>query len=360
MTIRKQILLVENGAQAPQLAAQLLATSDAFELHQAIDCSEACGLIPSTHFDLILLGSPAHAECLPPLDNLRNLGSDPAVIALLDANEEGRYLACLKEGAVDCLMAPFTFDELLKRMDRGMAHKSLDREKQDFISMLSHDLKNPITAVIGSVDLVREGRLGPVNVEQAEYLLSAIGSCIEVVAMIDNLLDIHRFEAGKMQLRPVPVNLAELVGQVTGSYRGAVQAANLRLTALIDDGLPEVVLDRDKCSRVLANLLSNSARFTPDGGEITVTCSLGVSADAERTIILSVKDTGEGIPADDLPQIFDRFVQARNHGSRGGGGSGLGLAFCKMAIEAHGGTISASSHEGHGSEFIITLPVTER
>lgn len=359
MTVRKQILLVDNGAQAPRLAAQLLTATGSYELHHATDCSEACCLIPGKRFDLLLLGSPSHAECLPPLGKLRELGCDPAVIALLDANEEGRYVACLKEGAVDCMMAPFTVDELIKRMDRGMALKALDREKQDFVSMLSHDLKNPITAVIGSVDLVREGRLGPVNAEQTEYLMAAIDSCNEVVAMIDNMLDIHRFEAGKMQLRKASVNLADLVRQVTASYRGVAQAANLHLTSLVEDGLPELFLDRDKFSRVLANLLSNSARFTPDGGEITVTCSRGISADSELAIVLSVKDTGEGIPAADLPLIFDRFVQAHNHGSRGCGGSGLGLAFCKMTVEAHGGTINASSREGHGSEFTISLPAPE-
>jgi signal transduction histidine kinase len=359
MTIRKKILLVENGALTPQLAAQLLAANDAFELHHATDCSQACGLLPHIRFDMILLGSPVHAECLPPLTKLREHGCDPAVIALLDDNEEGRYLNCLKAGAVDCMMAPFTEGELVKRMERGMALKALDREKQDFVSMLSHDLKNPITAVIGSVDLVREGRLGPVNSEQAEYLMSAIDSCIEVVAMIDNILDVHRFEDGKMQFRKTPVKLAELARQITSSYRGAAQAANLRLTALIDDDLPEVALDRDKFSRVLANLLINAARFTPDGGEISVTCSQGISANSELAIILSVRDTGDGIPADELPLIFDRFVQANTQSARGRGGSGLGLAFCKMVVEAHGGTISAASREGLGSEFIITLPVPE-
>lgn len=359
MTTRKKILLVENSAQAPRLAAHLLAANDAFELHHVAECSQACSLMPGIHFDLVLLGSPADAECLPPLAKLRELGCDPAVMALLDANEEGRYLNCLKEGAVDCMMAPFTAAELVKRMERGMALKSLDREKQDFVSMLSHDLKNPITAVIGSVDLVREGRLGPVNREQAEYLMSAIDSCIEVVAMIDNMLDIHRFDDGRMQFRKILVNLPELTRQITSSYRGAAHAANLRLTALIDDDLPEVTLDRDKFSRVLANLLINAARFTPDGGEITVTCSQGISAKSELAIILSVRDTGEGIPADELPFIFDRFVQAKGQSARGRGGSGLGLAFCKMVVEAHGGTISAASREGQGSEFIISLPVPE-
>lgn len=357
MTMYKKILLVDNGAQAPKLAAQLLAVNDAFELHHVSECSQACSLMPNIYFDLVLLGSPAHAECLPSLAKLRELGCDPAMIALLDDNEEGRYLNCLKEGAVDCMMAPFTESELVKRIERGMAMKALDREKQDFVSMLSHDLKNPITAAIGSVDLVREGRLGPINREQAEYLMSAIDSCIEVVAMIDNMLDIHRFEDGKMQFRKVPVKLAELARQITSSYRGAAHAANVRLTALIDDDLPDVALDRDKFSRVLANLLINAARFTPAGGEITVTCSQGISANSELAIILSVRDTGDGIPNDELPLIFDRFVQAKTQTPRGKGGSGLGLAFCKMVVEAHGGTINAASREGQGSEFIISLPV---
>lgn len=357
--MHKQILVVDNGAQAPLLAAQLLAAIDSFELHHTTGCTEACGMIPTRHFDLILLGSPVHAECLPSLNKLKELGCDPAVIALLDANEEGRYLTCLKEGAVDCLMAPFTVEELVKRMERGMAMKALDRERKDFVSMLSHDLKNPITAVIGSVDLVRERRLGPLNDEQAEYLTAAIDSCNEVVAMIDNLLDIHRFEAGRMLFRRKPVNLAELVRQTTASYRGVAQSADLTLTTVVDDDLPELLLDRDKFARVLANLLSNAARFTPEGGTITVTCSQGVSAESELAIVLSVKDTGDGITNEDLPLIFDRFIQAHHPGSRGRGGSGLGLAYCKMAVEAHGGTISAASREGHGSEFIITLPVPE-
>ncbi len=359
MTTRKQILVVDNGAQAPRLAAQLLASLGSFDVHHSAECTTACNLIPAKRFDLILLGSPADAECLPSLGKLKELGCDPAVIALLDANEAGRYLSCLKEGAVDCLMAPFTVEELVKRMERGMAMKALDRERQDFVSMLSHDLKNPITAVIGSVDLVRERRLGPLNDEQAEYLMAAIDSCNEVVAMIDNLLDIHRYEAGKMLFNRRPSNLAELVRQTTTSYRGVAQSADLTLTTIVDDNLPHLLLDRDKFSRVLANLLSNAAHFTPEGGTITVTCSQGVSADSQLAIVLSVKDTGDGIPVEDLPLIFDRFIQAHHPGSRGGGGSGLGLAYCKMAVEAHGGTISALSREGHGSEFIITLPVPE-
>lgn len=238
-----------------------------------------------------------------------------------------------------------------------MALKALDREKQDFLSMLSHDLKNPITAAIGSVDLVREGRLGPINNEQAEYLMAAIDSCVEVVAMIDNMLDIHRFNDGKMQFRKVSTNLAELARQITSSYRGATQAADLQLTTLIDDNLPLVNLDRDKFARVLANLLINAARFTPAGGEITVTCSQGVSADSELAIILSVRDTGEGISPAEIPSIFDRFVQAKAQNARSRGGNGLGLAFCKMVVEAHGGAITAASREGLGSEFIITLPI---
>jgi two-component system, sensor histidine kinase and response regulator len=358
MSQTKKILIIGNGTKSAKLAGEYLALPG-FDVTSVPECHDAMEKLGEQRYDAVLLGTPPNAECMPRLRQLQEAGDDPAIIAIIDVNEEGRFIACLKEGAVDCIMAPFTQEELLKRIERGLALKALDREKRDFVSMLSHDLKNPITAVIGSVDLVREGRLGPINNEQAEYLQSAIDSCIEVVAMIENLLDIHRFEAGKMQIKQNPANLAEIVKQVCTSFKGVAQHARIRLTTNIDDTMPPMPLDRGKFSRVLANLLSNAVKFTPEGGEITVNCSMGIAENSDLAVILSVKDTGDGIPAEDLPLIFDRFVQARNRGSRGGGGSGLGLAFCKMTVEAHSGTISAASREGHGSEFTITLPAPE-
>lgn len=355
----RQLLIVSNNTAASQMAHQQLATNNDYQIHVAENCLEARTIIQNQRLDAILLGSSPYEHCLPPLEHLQESGNDPAVIALLDANEQERYLACHKEGALDCLMAPFSAERLIKSIERCLAIKALEREKRDFISMLSHDLKNPITAAIGSIDLVREKRLGPLNREQASYLMSAIESCNEVVAMIDNLLDMHRFEAGKIIFNRVPVNVGELTQQVLHGFRGILKQARIQLNMRIDDNLPKLLLDRSRFSRVIANLVTNAVKFTPMNGEITVTCCSGVSATSQLAIILQVKDSGEGIATIDLPLIFDRFMQARNQSSRGSGGSGLGLAFCKMTVEAHDGIITADSREGSGSEFTITLPMPE-
>jgi two-component system, sensor histidine kinase and response regulator len=354
----KNILIVSNSTIAAQLAHKLLQASD-YRLHVAESCLEARNIIQSQHLDAILLGSPPHEHCLPSLDHLQESGNDPAVIALLDANEQERYLICHQEGALDCIMAPFSFEKLIKSIERSIAIKALEREKRDFISMLSHDLKNPLTAAIGSIDLVREKRLGLINREQASYLLSAIDSCNEVAAMIDNLLDIHRFEAGKITFKKVPVPLGQLTQHLVNGFRGMLKHAHIQLVVQIEENLPLLMLDQTKFSRVIANLLNNAIKFTPAKGEITVSCCYGVAADSKLAVMLRIKDTGTGISATELPLIFDRFIQARNQNVRGTGGSGLGLAYCKMAVEAHGGTITADSQQGIGSEFTITLPSPE-
>lgn len=354
----KHILIVSNNTVAAQLAYELLEASS-YRLHEAQSCLEARSIIQNNHLDAILLGSPPYEHCLPSLDHLQESGNDPAVIALLDVNEQERYLACHHEGALDCLMAPFTSEKLIKSIERSMAIKALEREKRDFISMLSHDLKNPLTAAIGSIDLVREKRLGPLNREQASYLLSAIDSCNEVAAMIDNLLDIHRFEAGKITFKKVPVHLGQLTQQLVNGFRGMLKHAHIQLVVQIEENLPQLMLDQTKFSRVIANLLNNAVKFTPIRGEITVSCCCGVSADSKLAVMLRIKDTGTGISATELPLIFDRFIQARNQSVRGSGGSGLGLAYCKMTVEAHGGTITADSQQGIGSEFTIVLPAPD-
>jgi two-component system, sensor histidine kinase and response regulator len=358
MMAQKHLLIVFNTTTAAKLAQQLLATGN-YTLHLADNCLDARSIIQQQQLDGILLGSPPHDHCLPPLEHLKESGNDPVVIALLDANEQERYLACHKEGALDCLMAPFSAEQLTKSIERCLAIKSLEREKRDFISMLSHDLKNPLTAAIGSIDLVREKKLGTINREQTGYLTSAIESCNEVVAMIDNLLDIHRFEAGKITFHDLPVNLSELAQKVVSGFSGMLKHDQIQLHTRLEDTLPMLQLDRNKFARVIANLLTNAAKFTPSGGKISVSCYCGVSADSKVAVMLSIKDTGNGIATVDLPMIFDRFMQARNHSSRGSGGSGLGLAFCKMVVEAYNGSISVYSQEGTGSEFVITLPVPE-
>ena len=252
--------------------------------------------------------------------------------------------------------------------------KELEQEKEDFVSMLSHDLKSPITAVVGSIDLVREAKLGAVNEEQREYLDAAIESCEEMVEMIDTLLGIHKFEAGKMRLYFKEENPASLVARSIGKFQTLASRGGIRLYSTVAEAVPGISVDRGAFNRILGNLLSNAVKFTPEGGEIEVSLDLvdEIGAVTERIpeqsyarrelpvtgsfVSIKVRDTGVGIPQESLGAIFDRFVQARNRRMGKTRGTGLGLAFCRKAVDAHSGYIWAESEPGAGSLFTILMP----
>lgn len=314
------------------------------------------------------------------LEQIRQAGKDVAVIMMTAHGSESLAVECMKAGALDYFVKPFDISDILQRIARvisfreAVIHKErLEREKDDFVSMLSHDMKNPLAAVIGSIDIMREGRLGAVNPEQMEYLQSAIESCNEVVAMIDNLLDIHRFEAGCMQMQLRAVNPADLVISATQRFIVLAGHEQIQLSVELERDLPYIVVDNNAFTRIIGNLLGNAIKFTPSGGRITVRCRTYFSDDLAALNIpeyahppgllnkftkhfcLSVKDNGPGIPPEEHSQIFQRFVQSRAN-TRMKIGTGLGLAFCKMAIESFGGVIWVNSAEGMGSEFIFLLP----
>lgn len=315
------------------------------------------------------------------LEKIRQTGHDTAVIMMTAHGSESLAVECMKKGAQDYVAKPFDLNDVLQRVERAIEFRRtvlekqrLEQEKDDFVSMLSHDLKNPITAVIGSIDIMREGRLGPVNGEQAEYLQSAIDSCNEVVAMIDNLLDIHRFEAGRMPLNVRLDDVQGIIASVVSRMEMLALREEVKLCSELAADLPIMAMDRRALSRVLANLLGNAFKFTPVGGTVTVAGRTMTTQEAEqleipsyirnsspdllshdRFLFLGVRDTGSGIPEEDLESIFDRFVQSRQS-VRAQGGAGLGLAFCKLAVQNLGGAIWVRSTLGEGSEFIILLP----
>jgi PAS domain S-box-containing protein len=253
--------------------------------------------------------------------------------------------------------------------------KALEQEKEDFVSMLSHDLKSPITAIVGSIDLVRERRLGPVNDEQREFLDDAVESCSELVDMIDTLLDIHKFEAGRMIMHFRQEDPLQALQRVIARYRVVAKRSGVTMVINSDAQPPMVQLDKNKYSRLAANLLANAFKFTPESGNITIRlervvvsdelrqripCPLypgGLPVAGDEYFLLAVDDTGPGIPADSLTAIFDRFVQAKSRQRGKTKGTGLGLAFCRKVMDVHQGYIWAESVEGQGSTFTALFPL---
>jgi signal transduction histidine kinase len=377
----EMILVLTDQAEIAGLIVQQLQEAG-FATTWVRDCEAAIAALEGEDFSLALLDiMPPKANGIEVLSHIRVSGKNTAVIMMTVQGNEKLSVEYVKAGIVDYLSKPFAADDMLQRVMLAIANRRvllekqrLEQEKDDFVSMLSHDMKNPLTAVIGSIDIIREGRLGLVNEEQAEYLHAAIDSCNEVIAMIDNLLDIHRFETGRMQIKIAEYGAAEILRGVTRRFTRIAEHDGIRLKERLSHETPKISVDKNVFSRVIANLMANAVKFTPEGGEIVVSCRCLKDTELPWArlpayvtlpdgfveqgcfVRVSIRNTGSGISADDLGRIFERHVQSRNGVGRGRGESGLGLAFCKMAVESCGGIIWVENEARDGSESIILLP----
>ena len=234
----------------------------------------------------------------------------------------------------------------------------LDKLKAEFVSVASHELKTPINVMIGYLQLLDEGVYGSLNPKQQEVHRTLALQANTLARLVKQLLDVSRFEAGGGRLEPRPVQLDDVLSELENAFHVLAVQREIHFGVERHDGLPdEVYWDLDRVNEVLGNLLSNAFKFTPHGGSV----ELAVEP-VDDGVLMEVRDTGAGIPAEQLPRIFEKFYQADNQRSARASGSGLGLAIAKQIVEAHGGTISCESTPGVGTTFSIMLPtrVTRR
>ena len=240
-----------------------------------------------------------------------------------------------------------SFDRMAKQL------AELDKLKAEFVSVASHELKTPINVIIGYLQLFEEGVYGPVSPKQNEILKTLEAQAASLARLTKQLLDVSRFEAGGGSIAPRAIELRAFLLELEAAFRVLAQQRGVALeVAWSDDAPHEVHWDPDRMSEVLGNLLSNAVKFTAQGGRV----SLRAERDGEN-VTIEVRDTGAGIPGDQLPHVFEKFFQADNQGSASQQGTGLGLAIAKEIVEAHGGTIDCESTPGVGTAFTIVLPM---
>ncbi len=227
----------------------------------------------------------------------------------------------------------------------------LDRMKTEFIATVSHELRTPMTSIKGSLGLVLGGVAGELPEEARELLTIARNNTDRLIRLINDILDISRIEAGKMEIRRVPLNAAEAVRRAVQEMQAFARQRSITLKTDLPDGLPRVMADGDRVHQVLDNLLSNAIKFSPQGSE-----GLIRAVPAGDMVRFDVIDHGPGIPADQQTAIFDRFYRVDNAAARKTGGTGLGLTICRAIVEEHGGQIWVESTVGEGSTFSFTLP----
>lgn len=377
------------GQQAPVAPGLLLVVDDdainrdvlsrrlklqGHDVRNASSGSEALQMMRESEFDLVLLDI-----MMPDMDGYEVLGHIKEdgrlhhipVIMISALNELQSVVRCIEAGAEDYLAKPFNPTLLKARIGACLEKKrGRDREtllyaqlqdnykrlqeveklRDDMRNMIVHDLRTPLTAVIIGMEMLE--KFGALNEPQQELIAIAGGGGKTLLGMINDLLDVEKMEAGSTQLRYVELSAAALVAGAVEQVSALAGNSQIALTTEIPSDLPLFAGDENKLSRTLVNLIANAIRFAP-AGTVTVTAS---QADAE-TIRFAVRDTGAGIPADAFERIFEKFGQLD---SRSQVGTGLGLAFCKLAVEAHGGQIQVESTLGAGSTFSFTIPRVAR
>ncbi|MBW1801480.1 MAG: hypothetical protein JRJ85_12225 [Deltaproteobacteria bacterium] len=266
------------------------------------------------------------------------------------------YTACLLKKNRDRLRNKNV--ELEKAVTKA---KESDRIKSEFLANMSHELRTPLNHIIGFTELVVDGNFGDLTDIQSEYLKDVLQSSRHLLSLINDVLDLSKIEAGKIEYKPVDVHIKSLLGNSLVLIKE--KALKHGITLSMDmDGIPETIrADERRLKQIMYNLLSNAAKFTPDGGEVRVSARL-ISAIQEgkeaRHLEVIVSDTGIGIRRQDLDRIFDTFEQVEGSTSRKYHGTGLGLSLTRSLVEMHGGRIWAESEgEGKGSTFRFFIPV---
>jgi two-component system, sensor histidine kinase and response regulator len=355
-----RVLVVDDNPQNVELLEAYL-VPEKYDVVTAFDGVEAMERVEESLPDIVLL------DVMMPRMNgyevCRKLKESEAtrfipVVMVTALKELEDKIESIEAGADDFLTKPFNKLELLTRIKSLIRVKllhddleknyndlrELERTKEHLTQMIIHDLKNPLTGIKANLEIVGMEELK----ETQECLDAAQRSCDLLFNMIQDLLDISKMEEGKLTLNLEDLDIAEVLRPVAQEFEHAATAEDKEILVQIDEGVRKVPADRNLIYRTLSNLIINAIKHTPRRGAITLAASV-----TGGMLQVEVRDTGQGIPEEYLGKIFEKFGQVE---SRQRSGTGLGLTFCKMAVEAHGGKIWVESVEGEGSRFIFQLP----
>jgi signal transduction histidine kinase len=236
--------------------------------------------------------------------------------------------------------------------DKGRQIEAANRHKSEFLANMSHELRTPLNAIIGFSEVLLDPSLKVTEEERSQFLMDVLSSGKHLLGLINEILDLAKIEAGRMELQIEPALLQDVVEAVSNTMRSLAVKKSIDLRAESDERLAPFPMDGARVKQVLLNLVGNAVKFTPDGGRVWVRADSGDGA-----VRVEVGDTGPGIPAEDHERIFLEFQQAGS-GAGKPQGTGLGLALAKKFVEMHGGKIWLESEVGKGSRFFFTLPIS--
>jgi len=242
-------------------------------------------------------------------------------------------------------------EEALKKANERLTE--YNRLKDEFVSTASHELRTPLSVIMGAIRLVLDEIPGKIGDEQREVLYMARDNVQRLSKIVNSLLSISKIESGKLELQKTVVNICKLTANTVSDYASLAEEKGVRLDCEVPEHNIDACVDSDRINEVLTNLISNSLKFTPEGGWVKVICTKQGDG-----VLISVQDSGIGIAKEDIPKLFDKFTQFGRKAGPGEKGTGLGLAIAKKLVEMHGGRIDVKSEINKGTTFTVTLPLT--
>jgi signal transduction histidine kinase len=361
------VLLVEDNPGDARLIREMLAEGrdplhtgrQAFDLEWADRLSTGLERLAVGGIDVALLDlSLPDSQGLETFLKIHDQAPGVPVVVITGLDDETLAVQAVHEGAQDYLVKGQVTGNLLTRAIRyAIERKNIEAMKDQFVSSLSHDLRTPLTAIKGYLDLLLDGAYGNLSAEQIEVISTLSTVNREMTTLVNSLLDLAKLRSGRFVLLIEPLDLKDIVNEVLAEVRPLAEAKGLALSKEFDQDSFPMKSDIRSLRQILSNLVSNAIKFT-DSGDVKVSLNFpsrktGSSAGIVR---IRVEDTGCGIRADHLERIFDEFYQIEDGGDNTSPGTGLGLAICKRLAGLLRGEITVESQPGRGSIFSVTLP----
>ena len=286
-------------------------------------------------------------------------GELPASLLLLlaDTSEQGALLQQHAQSRNELRLLSGVLERRNAELEQANAELlRLSDMRSNFVAVAAHELRNPLTPILGYLELLLDEACGPLNENQAETLQVVLKNVLRLRTITADLLDLARIEAGRIELNLKPVDLRELIAMVCHEYQPQLDAKQQSLELLADQNLPDALCDETRAAQIVGNLVSNASKYSPRKGQISVRLQLNESGFLQMT----VADTGIGIGLEDQPNLFDAFFRARAAAANASVGTGLGLHITRLLVELQGGRIWFTSVLGQGSSFFVTLPAAEQ
>jgi len=333
-----------------------------FIVDEAESGEDALKLVQEHDYNVILLDIKMdRMDGIETLKEIRRISTKTDVVMVTGNADIPHAVKCIRLGARNFLTKPIDPNILLSQINTLLRLQSetqyLQEVQIDFPALVLHKLRIPLNTVKSGINLLNKGLENIITNKQRDLLNHIEQHVSKINATVDDLVDLAQLEAGSAPLEKFPANLDELVPAVCSRIEPLARAKNITLALSTDKNVPTLEIDIDKIEKVLINLLDNAVNFTPSGGKINVTTSTihkEFKGGLREHVEVSVTDSGPGIEQDALPFIFNKYKPSLINKEKS---TGLGLALCKLIVEAHGGLISAESQVNKGSTFRFAIPV---